>query len=212
MTVGIGTGARTDSAALERRDTMTMIKLKFWKYLFLYSAYLLAVLIIADVNAGEINCKKHTIYCQIKKNRSELDDRYAMKLSNVIWKMGKRYKIPTNIYTAILMQESLYRLQTNGCHDGLIVTETEEGHVEYEETRICSDFGISQIYYKTAKGFKLDIERLTSDLEYSVEAGAMVLHDFMKRYSKREKDWWTRYNASSKDKRRIYKVLVERFL
>ena len=80
------------------------------------------------------------------------------------------------------------------------------------ESKICADFGMSQIYYKTANSFGFNINKLTTDLEYSVEAGAIVLADFRKRYANRELDWWTRYNASSRTKRNIYKQLVERYL
>ena len=71
---------------------------------------------------------------------------------------------------------------------------------------------MSQIYYKTARALKFDIDKLTTDLEYSVDAGAIVLADFRKRYSHKEVDWWTRYNASSTSKRAVYKGLVERYL
>ena len=77
---------------------------------------------------------------------------------------------------------------------------------------VCTDFGISQIYYKTARSFDFDLELLTTDLTYSIEAGAKVLVDFKKRYGRRELDWWTRFNASSPIKRQKYKELVERWL
>lgn len=130
-----------------------------------------------------------------------------MELSNVIYKMTRKHKVPANIYTAILMQESGYKLAAMGCHKGI-----KQGSLIQEEAKVCSDFGMSQIYYKTAEGFGFDLTKLINDLEYSVEAGAIVLADFRKRYSHRELDWWTRYNASSRTKRNIYKQLVERYL
>jgi len=118
------------------------------------------------------------------------------------------------------MQESGYRLSAKGCHKGVL---TELNGVKNEKDKdtiapiafigtVCSDFGMSQIYYKTARAFKFDINKLTTDLEYSVEAGAIVLADFKKRYKRRETTWWTRYNASSRTKRNIYKQLVTRYL
>lgn len=103
------------------------------------------------------------------------------------------------------MQESGYRLAAKGCHEGRNVA-------DFTYAKVCSDFGMSQIYFKTAQGFGFDIDRLLTDLDYSVEAGAIVLADFQKRYSHKELDWWTRYNASSRAKRNIYKTLVERYL
>lgn len=111
------------------------------------------------------------------------------------------------------MQESAYRLNAKGCHFGLQVNSISNFIGKNNpEVKVCSDFGISQIYFKTAKAFKFEIDRLTTDLDYSVEAGAIVLADFKRMYGHRELDWYTRYNASSRGKRNIYKNLVARYL
>lgn len=180
---------------------------------------------------ANVSCKKHPIYCQIKKNKPSLKHKYAMKLSNVIYKMHKKYKIPTRIFTAILMQESGYSLGAKGCHGGLVVPKCNqlEGpeSIRFKcklktkeftyETKVCSDFGISQIYYKTAKRFGFNIFKLNNDLEYSVEAGAIVLGDFMKKYKRKDEDWWVRYNcgvrgSTNRDTCVIYKNLVKRYM
>lgn len=168
-----------------------------------------------------------------------------MKLSNLIYKMHKKYHIPSRVYTGILMQESGYSLGAKGCHTGIQqpskkYMETAKKTCLYddpkqprknvmgcmhknfrlttfkEEAKICTDFGISQIYYKTAHGWKFEIERLTTDLEYSVEAGAIVLHDIMDRFEAKDVNWWTRYNCgfrgtTKRDTCQIYKKLVERY-
>ncbi len=202
-------------------------------------------LFFTSLSAYAVDCKKHPIYCQVVKNKPSIDKKFAMKLSNVIYKMHRKYHIPSRIFTAILMQESGYTLKTNGCHKGLVKNPyikrdiniclntkepegpppTERGYFNscidripmHVEVEVCSDFGISQIYYKTAQRFKIDITRLTTDLEYSVEAGARVLHDFMERHEAKDNDWWVRYNCGSKgttkrDTCQIYKKLVERYL
>ena len=156
------------------------------------------------------NYSKHPIYNQILKNKPTIDKSYAFKLSNIIHKMTRKYKIPSNLYTAILMQESSYKLKAMNCTKGM--------NIELEtELKVCTDFGISQIYYKTAKRFKFDTNRLITDLEYSVEAGLIVLNDFRKRYSNKDIDWYVRYNCGSKGttKRNTcvkYKKLIERFM
>lgn len=204
--------------------------------LFLFSSGVLA----------EVNCSQHPIYCQIVKNKPRIDRSYAMELSNIIHKMHLKYHIPSRIFTAILMQESGYSLEAKGCHSGIqqptdkymetakdvcLYNEPYESkkkalkcmHNNFElttykkEAKVCTDFGISQIYYKTAKRFDFNLEKLTNDLEYSVEAGAKVLHDFMKRYEARDVNWWLRYNCGSRgstnrDTCQIYKRLVERYL
>ena len=122
------------------------------------------------------------------------------------------------------MAESSYRLNAKGCHWGIekinVHSHKKPNKVVFvidKETKVCSDFGISQIYYKTAKAFKLDLDELLTNLEYSVEAGAIVLGDFKKRYGKRESDYWVRYNCGTKPstKRatcRRYKERVEKYL
>lgn len=180
---------------------------------------ILIAIALSSAEAKEVNCNKHPIYCQIKKNSPKLDKQKAMELSNVIYNISIKYSLPIRIFVGILAQESGYKLEAKGCHKGL-VKDVKQGPFrfpmnddmfEYKEVKVCADFGIGQIYYKTAKSFNLDLNRLTTDLEYSVEAAAIVLADFKKRYSAREVDWWTRYNASSKIKRKIYKQLVQRY-
>lgn len=190
---------------------------------------------------SSVDCKKHSIYCQIKKNAPHLNNEYSMKLSNIIYKMHKKYNIPKKIFTAILMQESGYSLKAKGCHKGLYLDNefldkeiqkclnptTEIGLKKpnscleninpYKEKKVCTDFGISQIYYKTAEKFNFDIKKLNEDLKYSVEAGAIVLHNFMKKFRKKDPDWFTRYNCGTKsttkrDTCQIYKRLVERYM
>jgi len=203
----------------------------------------LLLLFSFSYNSYSADCDKHPIYCQILKNRPKLNKKYAMRLSNIIYKMHRKYHIPSRIFTAILNQESGYSLKAKGCHWGIEKTlkHTNEDVYAYikvedldtqrisfvpmrfpplpvnKETKVCTDFGISQIYYKTAKRWKFDLEKLTTDLSYSVEAGAKVLHGFMEKYEAKENDWWVRYNcgvrgSTKRDTCQIYKKLVERYL
>lgn len=191
------------------------------KWLFLFTLF------IFIFRAEAIDLKKHPIYAQIIQNKPSIDKTYAMKLSNIIYKMHLKYHIPTRVFTAILMQESGYTLSAKGCHSGIIQKDSEICNSDKyvadpimcsePEVRVCTDFGISQIYYKTAKRFGFSLEKLTKDLEYSVESGAKVLTDFMKRYEAKDIDWWTRYNCGTKgstkrDTCQIYKRLVKRYL
>ena len=61
-----------------------------FRWLVILSVLLLGIVLMKEAQAAGIDCKKHAIYCQIKKNRSELNTAYAMKLSNIIWKMGRK--------------------------------------------------------------------------------------------------------------------------
>jgi len=164
-----------------------------------------------DIYKG-VDCKKHTIYCQVVDNyraagKKNINTRYAMRLSNIIHRYTRRYSISSDLFTAILAQESMYRADSKNCQRGLADIDGE-----LVERKICSDFGISQIHYKTIERYNLDPERLLTDLEYSIEAGVVVLKDVKRRYGKKDPNWWTRYNASSPSKRSTYKDLVSRFL
>lgn len=175
---------------------------------------LIIFLMFLSTYTKAIDCNKHKIYCQIKKNSPRLSNKYSMKLSNIIYKAAKKFNIPANIYTAILRQESNYSLEAKGCHKG-IVQDLEDPN-KYKELKVCSDFGISQVFYRTAQRYDFDIYKLNNDLEYSVMAGAEVLSGF-KRFKKKDSDWYLRYNCGNRsttkrDTCQIYKKLVGRYL
>lgn len=127
-----------------------------------------------------------------------------MRLSNVIYKVSRKREIPAHIYTAILMQESGYSLDAVGIRCGY------SKKYPREVTCVETDFGISQIHYKTVERENFDVDRLTTDLEYSVDAGAKVLQWFYKVYAHREKDWWVRFNIGTRS-RKSTKVAWEQY-
>lgn len=178
---------------------------------------------IRSSRANIISCDENPIYCQIIKNNKNLESDYAMNLSNLIYKASLKYNIPANLYAAILMQESSYTLGARGCHWGLRKKTFLEKHTSPEnpdnliESKVCSDFGMSMINYKTALSLKLDINRLTTDMEYSINAGAKILSGFKKRFERRDAYWFLRYNCGNKgntdrDTCQNYKRLIERFM
>lgn len=140
-------------------------------------------------------CDQNPIFCQIVKNNSKIDLNYAYRLSNVINKVATEMNINPKRYAAILAQESMYKLDAKNCWDNE-----------------CHDYGIAQINKNTIKSFNFDKNKLLTDLEYSVKAGAIVLSDIKKIYGEKEEDFWTRYNASNPIKREKYKKLVTRYL
>ncbi len=103
------------------------------------------------------------------------------------------------------MQESGYKISAKNLRCGVSVTTGEKDCV-------VVDFGIGQINYKTIRHFNFDQKKLLSDMEYSIEAAAVVLADFKRMYGKKEDTFWTRYNASSPDKRETYRILVARYM
>lgn len=203
---------------------------------------ILILVIFAYAAVADVSCDKHPIYCQITKNNSNLTHKYVMNLSNIIYKAAKKHNINPTILTAIFAQESMYNLKARNCVTGLVQTDEyldecrlvgtrnwmfgdgnrnewhsywkrcDEYSIRFKEHKVCMDFGIAQINHNTAAAFGFNIFKLTEDLEYSVNAGAIVLSDFQKRFRQREpSSYWTRYNASSPSKREIYRTLVKRF-
>jgi len=178
--------------------------------------FIILVGVLISFDALSADCLQHPIYCKIKENNPKLEKSYAMKLSNLIYKAANKYNIDANIYTAILAQESLYNLEAVNCTKGFRDPFPGEATIQvypyYHEGKVCTDFGISQIHFKTIKSYQFDTKKLVSDLEYSVNAGAEVLSDMKRMYQSQETDYWTRYNSSKRHKREIYKQLVERFM
>lgn len=175
---------------------------------------ILMVMLIPKISLSKnLKCNKHPIYCQIIKNKPTINRDYALKLSNIIYRVSKKYNIPPKIYTAILMQESSYVLDSVNSYCGLRRKSSDSG-----EVCVYEDFGMSQINYKTARYYKFDIELLLTDEEYSIESGAIVLSWFRKTYQKKEpRMWFTRFNCGTKPKvlRSTcvnYKKLVDRWM
>jgi soluble lytic murein transglycosylase-like protein len=134
------------------------------------------------------NTKDH-----ILKNK-KISDRKAHDLSEIIDKYSKIYNIDPILFSSIIMQESTYNLKA---------IKKTCGYKDKKETCLDTDFGISQIHYKTALSYKFDIDRLTRDLDYSVESGFIVLSYFKKKYEKTEKNWYCRYNVGTAKKEKI---------
>lgn len=151
---------------------------------------------------------KHPIYDQILRNKPKINKRYAMRLSNVIHRVSLKYKLPKHVFTAILCQESGYRLNALGKATGLL---------KGKKVTVHTDYGISQIHWKNVKKHDLDVDLLLTDMVYSVTAGAKILAGFKRRYAKKDPIYWARYNCGSRgstkrDTCQIYVKLVERYL
>lgn len=139
-----------------------------------------------------------TVRTQILKNNPKLPKNYAQKLATAIVAKSEKHGLKPRLLAAILMQESRYSMDA--------------------VNRKTKDFGIAQINFKTIAGFGFDQNRLMTDLDYAVEAGAIVLASY-KRYAKREpKTWYSRYNCGTRSLDVVggicddYKSRVERYL
>ena len=113
------------------------------------------------------------------------------------------------------MQESRYRSGALAESCGWRSNGTYIWHKEY--ICIAEDIGMSQINYKTVNSYKFDIELLMTNDKYSIDAGAKVLSWFYRKYSRKEKYWWVRYNCGTarsinRPTCNEYKRLVKRYL
>lgn len=162
----------------------------------------------AFAHTSTVDCDKHPIYCHIINNHPTIKRAYAFELSNAIYKASVKYKLDAKLMSAIFAQESMYSIDKKNCTTGLAAQDDDT----HEKIQVCTDFGIGQIWYKTADSYDFDITKLTTDMEYSVDAAAIVLKDFKNRYHKREQFWWTRYNATTPSKRKKYRELVENYI
>ena len=209
------------------------------KYLFI-----VFLLLFETSNCSSYSIKEHIIK-NLKYGNIPVKSRRVDELAKAIEKYSKKYQIPAKIFVAILMQESTYLIDAKNCNKE-IEKEVKNPYItnliafcdfkyygkEFEKCLLdipiyitikekkCTDFGVSQIHEATAKlkAYNFDIERLTKDLDYSVECGVKVLNYFHKKYAKKEKNWWVRYNCGEVkdiDNNKYcneYKKLVERFL
>jgi hypothetical protein len=159
-----------------------------------------------------------------------------MKLSNVIYNISSRYKLPKRVFTAIIAQESMFkmgakntkrgfikkdlltlRLEYNLCIEMMSISDCKKfmssPMTHYQEIEILTDVGVTQIHTSNIKKFGFDIDKLLTDMEYSVEAGAIILSRIKKRWQRKEPlNYWSRYNSSTPIKREQYQQLVERWM
>jgi hypothetical protein len=168
-------------------------------------------------------------YVQVKNNNPSLTVSRAIRISSAINSTAKKYNIKPKLLTAILMQESSYKLDAKNCKVGLFWrgyapdyahilpfmfnNQDVRKHIKPHIGKICQDFGIGQINHATIVRKNIEIIKLISDIDYSIDTAGMIIGYLKNTYEKYEPDnWWTRYNAISKDKRNIYKKLVTRYM
>lgn len=167
----------------------------------------ITILMVPQLLFGKvINCNKHKIYCQIKNNKKSIDKVYAMKLSNIIYRISKKISIKSHILTGILMQENQYRNK-----DRRVWAE-----VNGKPTLVPTDIGIAQLNIKTIHDYGFNPDRVRADLEYAITVSAVILKD---KITKCEKFYnlgfnksWGCYHSFTPEYRDEYLKLVRRYL
>ena len=172
--------------------------------------------------AKAVDCNKHKIYCAIVNLQPKVDKKYAMKLSNEIYKYSKIYKISWKRSVAILMQETSIIKGLNNVQKGLVkktICHAETSYVEkstcetiYEVQNLITDIGPWQFSVHTVLLYDMNPEKVENDLAYSTEWHFKILKGKLKACAKRYPETaWACYNTASPTKHRIYVQLVDRY-
>lgn len=111
-------------------------------------------------------------------NIGSLDGSFVIgeaRLSKLITAAAVKYKLERRLLSCLYFVESTYTLN--------VISRTR-------------DHGIGQINVHTAKGFKMDIALLTTDLAYSVDRSAFILNHYRQlKQAEEPRTWICRYNV-----------------
>lgn len=154
---------------------------------------LLLGLAFLGINSEEISELKETVQI-IEQLQPKVSEQYALELASSINRVVKKYELPKTKFIAILFQESSLWVDPSNC---------------LKNSESCSkDYGIGQVNFPTwGEHLNIDKVRALTDLQYSVEISAKVLHSY-KRFKKSEKNWWSRYHSKTPERRKDYEERV----
>lgn len=193
-------------------------------YLF-KNLILVIFMILIAVSMGNVDaadCERHPIYCHIKRVKPSMNNKKAMRLSNLMYKYARKYKIKNAIRSvAIAMQETnlrnINRSQTviifeTKCGDDSSMTLIWPCIETFKYVKGYSDISLFQFHALTIKHYKLDPVKLKNNLEYAVEKHFMIMKDKLKLCKYLEEDAWTCYHSTTPKLRKRYKEDVEQWL
>ncbi len=175
--------------------------LRYFNYLAIFGITFSVFNVVASVNKRDCLYKTNTICQAIIKLSPDYDKKKAYKLSNHISKVSKKFDLNPLLIVSIAFQESSFRLNTIRKAKGLFFNNVSK---KFEKKWVGEDFCMMQINYKNIIDMKLDTNKLLTDIRYCLNTGAKILSKYKKKYSKKDKFWWTRYNAKSPEKREEY--------
>ena len=174
-------------------------------------------------NAEAADCEKNPIYCHIKRVRPNMDNKKAMKISNLMYKYSRKYKNKNPILSvAIAMQETrirrIERRQTIivfTCRGELVKEGSKYrclGKERAEYVEGYSDISIFQFHALTIKRLGLDPVKLKNNLEYAVEQHFKLMKKKLKICKHLGDEAWSCYHSTTPNLRKRYKKDVERYL
>lgn len=178
-------------------------------YLALFLTFFLSNPSMAKLKPIDCMYKKNTICQKLVKLRPRLDHKIAYTLSNHFHKIAKKYQLDHNLLISIAFQESAFNLNTVRKITGLFYNEEKD---EFTEMMMGADFCMMQINTKNIRKMKLNAKKLLINPAYCIEAGAKILATYKILHAKKDRKWWTYYNAIHISKREIYFLHVSRHL
>jgi hypothetical protein len=138
-----------------------------------------------------VSCNFKKVDHQIKTLSPKIEIAYKHRLINAVCASAEKHGVPVEVLVALLHVESGFRL-------GAVNSKT-------------NDFGIAQVNEFNIKAFGINKKLLLTDLEYSIDKGAMILSWFHRTYSKRESMWYARYNVGTRKLRGALLKIYNRY-
>lgn len=129
-------------------------------------------------------------YDTVKSINPKLSHNDTVLIIHNVFKQSIKFGLDKDLMLSILAQESAFKLSAKST---------------------TNDHGMAQINKHTIKRYNLNKNKLHTDIEYNTYAMSIVLNDFKKLYSHKEKDWYTRYNSPTKFYRMKYKARLNKF-
>jgi len=172
------------------------------------------LLVMISSTAYSVDCKKHKVYCKVIELRPNIDKKWAMKFSNIIYKKAVKYQLDPIRSVCIGMQESSLRLIDREQNILVFKKECNEIGMCTEEARMVkgiSDVSVWMFHVDTIVAYNKDPILLRTDLEYATDFHFSLLKKKMNLCKNLGKDAWTCYHSKTEKHRLNYKNLVNRF-
>lgn len=118
------------------------------------------------------------VFVQITKAAPHLSEDLRLQLSIEIRTACTKHKIQCDIFTAILAQESMFKVSAYN--------------------KRTQDLGMGQVNRKTAAAHGFCEQKLLTNRQYSINAAAEVFAYFQRRYGAKEARWFCRYNVGTR--------------
>lgn len=177
---------------------------------------MISIMLFASTAYGKVDCKRHKLYCVIIKLNKSINKKFAMDLSNSIYKASRKHKVDPYRAIAIMRQESGIQLNARN------ITTTTNSHKECDEWESCTtvntvtvkttDFGLFQFHIATMKRADLDIDRVMTDMDFTVNFAIALLAKKIKTCSRKWPETpWACYNSATPEHHVEYVRLVNRY-